>query len=72
MTLEEWLAGLKVGDEVMIWGNRRSVLTVVERATKLHVTAAGRKFRRKNGSEVTDGDIWQARWIERPFPQPLV
>lgn len=56
MTRTEWLAGLKVGDEVAFTPAASSASMRIDRVTwasAAHVVVCGAKFRRKDGGEVT-------------------
>ena len=62
MNDQEWLDGLKVGDEVVILGDR-DYISKVERFTKtLIITTGGRKFR-KNG---TSPGSWYSGILAEP------
>lgn len=65
----DWLAGLQVGDPVVVrtWPHkRRYYVGLVSRLTKtLIVTEGGWRFRRKDGWP-PGNDPWRAQWIEKP------
>lgn len=56
MTRAEWLAGLKVGDEVAFTSASAVARTTIDRvvwASPYHVAVRGAQFSRKSGDEVT-------------------
>ena len=69
--MANWLEELKAGDEVAIRpsGVGSSYrLAVVEGATKLHVLVEGSKYRKNNGSLVTESK-WCREYLEQPTAQ---
>ena len=61
MDRTEWLAGLKVGDEVAERQYNSNIVTTVERTTSKMIMFEGKRFWRESGMEVGRGEEWGGR-----------
>ena len=68
MSEQEWLDGLKVGDEVVIRQYSHRQLARVTGASRTRVKIAGWEYTRKDGKRY-GGDGWSTSWIEMPTPE---
>lgn len=68
MDEQEWLAGLKVGDEVVIQEYGHCRLAKVTGVSRTRIKVAGLEYTRKNGLRY-GGGAWTSSWVEMPKPE---
>jgi hypothetical protein len=66
-----WVAGLKKGDKVILYGWRCTVVRTVDRTTKTLVIIGGKKFYRSDGGEYgrTTMPVWDNRTYLKQYTE---